>query len=501
VALGSAVMPEELRLVPRSASVPSPTLRDVAAVFFRQRRLWTLSFAVILVGAVCYGVFAPAYRSEMKVLVRRGRTNASATPTLRQAPQFDGKGVSEEDLNSEVELLRDRDVLAQVVRTAGLAAGTSWSPTGGDDDAARIDRAVERLQKRISVEPVRKTNLIAAGYTSSDPEMSARVLRCLADAYLQHHVQVRRPSGESEFFQRQVEQARKDLEQKQFQLMEFTRDQGVVSAAAERDSALQKLSEAEAAYRETRVALAETAERIITLQGKLQGLPERRTTQIRNLDNPQLLEKIKSRLLELQLKRTELLTKYEPTYRLVQEVDQQIAEAKAALVVEDQTPLRDETTEQDSNHEWAKAELLKAQVEFKALQSRAQAMSKQLFSSREAARRLGDRAIAQDELLRGMKTAEDNYLLYVNKREEARIGDALEQDRILDVSIAEEPRVPALPVRSVWSFGVIGLALAGTVSTGLAFASDYLDPAFRTPDEVLAYLGTPVLASLPQREN
>ena len=143
---GVRCMPEELRLVPRSATVPSPTLRDVAAVFFRQQRLWTLSFVVVLVGVVSYGVFAPAYRAEMKVLVRRGRTNASATPTLRQAPQFDGKGVSEEDLNSEVELLRERDVLAQVVRTAGLAAGTSWSPIGGDDDAARIDRAVDRLQ-------------------------------------------------------------------------------------------------------------------------------------------------------------------------------------------------------------------------------------------------------------------------------------------------------------------------------------------------------------------
>ena len=38
---------------------------------------------------------------------------------------------------------------------------------------------------------------------------------------------------------------------------------------------------------------------------------------------------MKSKLLELQLKRTELLTKFEPSYRLVQEVDQQIAETKS----------------------------------------------------------------------------------------------------------------------------------------------------------------------------
>jgi capsular polysaccharide biosynthesis protein len=44
---------------------------------------------------------------------------------------------------------------------------------------------------------------------------------------------------------------------------------------------------------------------------------------------------------------------------------------------------------------------------------------------------------------------------------------------------------------------VVGVLLGGTLSTGLAFAADYLNPGFRTPDEVIAYLGTPVLASLP----
>ncbi|HEY7615820.1 MAG TPA: hypothetical protein VH744_03380, partial [Terriglobales bacterium] len=91
------------------------------------------------------------------------------------------------------------------------------------------------------------------------------------------------------------------------------------------------------------------------------------------------------------------------------------------------------------------------------------------------------------------------YLLYVNKREEARIGDALDQEGILNVSIAQQPTVPALPTRSTFSVGLLGLVLAGTLSTGLVFAADYFDPAFQTPDDVLAYLGTPVLASLPRR--
>src|SRR5207247_1810831 len=172
-----------------------------------------------------------------------------------------------------------------------------------------------------------------------------------------------RPSGEFNFFEQQVVQSRRSLEDAASRLIQFTRDENVVSAALERDMALQKLSEADANNRQTHVAISETIKRIRALEWTLQSLPERTTTQLRSSDNPQLLEKMKSKLLELELKRTELLTKYEPSYRLVQEVDQQIAEAKASIATEGQAPLRDQTTEPDPNHGWAKAELMKAQVE------------------------------------------------------------------------------------------------------------------------------------------
>ena len=118
-------MPEELKLMPRSARVPTPTLRDLVAVFFRKRRLWLLAFVGIFVAVMLYGVLMPSYQSEMKVMVRRNRTEATATPTLTQAPELNRQSVVEEDLNSEVELLRDKEVLAKVTascRSSGWRA-------------------------------------------------------------------------------------------------------------------------------------------------------------------------------------------------------------------------------------------------------------------------------------------------------------------------------------------------------------------------------------------
>jgi succinoglycan biosynthesis transport protein ExoP len=185
----------------------------------------------------------------------------------------------------------------------------------------------------------------------------------------------------------------------------------------------------------------------------------------------------------------------------VHEVDQQIAQTKASITAQDQSPVLQKTVDQDPDHQWAQAELLKAEVELSAITARAKATNALLITYRTTAQHLGDHAIQQDELMGILKAAEAKYLMYANKREEARIGDAMDQGGILNVAIAEQPTVPALPRWSILTFGLSSFVLAGTVSTGLAFAADYLNPGFRTPDEVVAYLGIPVLASLPNKSS
>ena len=491
-------MPEELRLIPRSAHVPAPTLRDLLAVVFRQRRLALASFIAIFFAVVLYGVVAPPYQSEMKVLVRRGRVDPVVTSTPSQA-EFERESVTEEELNSEVELLHDEEILSTVVRRSGLMSeGQSWFWTlFGDSEDRQLARAVRRIDKRLTVQAVKKATLIEVSYKSSDPVQAANILHSLATAYLERHEQVHRPSGEFKFFDQQVMQSRSGLEDAQLQLMRFGADQGVTSAALERDMALQTLNLADADARQTEVSIAATAERARTLQKRLASLPERITTQIRNSDNPELMEKMKAKLLDLQLTRTELAMKYEPSYRPMKEIDQKIAEAKASIAAEDQAPIRERTSDQDPDHQWAQAELLKNQVELNALNAHAGAENVLLVHYRHAASQLGDRAIQQEELLHDLKAAEEKYLLYLNKREEARIGDALDQGGILNVTIAEQATVPALPQLSAVGFALAGLFGASALSITFAFVADYMNPAFRTPDEIIAYLQSPVLASLP----
>lgn len=482
----------------RSISEPVPSLRDLVAVLFRRRRLILISFALVFASALLYAFWSPPYRAEMKVLVRRGRLDPPMTAQSTAVSEFTRNDITEEEMNSEVELLKNFDLLRKVVLVSNLQGAESsiWRWRRKDEEV-RIARAVRRLAKRLQVEPVRKTRMITVSYRSSDPAQGARVLSSLATIYMEKHLAVRRPSGEFRFFEQQTDLYRRELDAAQGKLLDLN-NKGIVAATLERDLALQKLSEAEANYRQIPVAIAETEQRIHKLETQLSTLPERTTTQVSTSDNQQLLEHLKTTLLNLQLKRTELLTRFQPTYRLVQEVDQQIAETRVAIAGEQLAPARQETTDKDPQRAWAEAELQKAQVERSALMARAAAAGTLVVNYGDAVRRLGRESLEQQDLVRSARTAEENYLLYVRKREEARIGDALDERGILNVAIVQEPRVPALPERSGLLVAFVGLFAASAISAGLAFTSDYLDPAFRTPWEVSLFLDAPVLASLPK---
>jgi capsular polysaccharide biosynthesis protein len=71
----------------------------------------------------------------------------------------------------------------------------------------------------------------------------------------------------------------------------------------------------------------------------------------------------------------------------------------------------------------------------------------------------------------------------------------------VNVAIAEQPVVPALPVWPAASVVMVGFVAALASGAGAAFAADYLDPALRTPDEVFTCLELPVLASLPEERS
>src|ERR1700730_12855808 len=91
------------------------TVRDFVPIGFRHKRLLVLSFLGIFLGVLLSALFLPArYRAETKLLVKRERLDPVVSPE-QNAPMMFKDTVSEEELNSEVELIESDDVLRKVV--------------------------------------------------------------------------------------------------------------------------------------------------------------------------------------------------------------------------------------------------------------------------------------------------------------------------------------------------------------------------------------------------
>ena len=99
---------------------PVPTVRELAMVLFRQRGVFVCVSGLVFVIAVLYAFTGAKYEANMKVLVRRGRADAPVSAAESAPLDLTRMAITEEELNSEVELLRDDEVLRRVVEETGV---------------------------------------------------------------------------------------------------------------------------------------------------------------------------------------------------------------------------------------------------------------------------------------------------------------------------------------------------------------------------------------------
>jgi uncharacterized protein involved in exopolysaccharide biosynthesis len=504
---------QEIILIERpSREISTLTTRDLIEVGVRRRGSFAACFTVIFLGAVLAAAIMPKhYESEIKFLVHRERADPLVTPQQTAAVEQNMPNLTEEDINSEVAILRSQDLLEKVVTTCGVEnmKGTSllppWLKIGSsappDDPQVAVRRAAARLGNDLRIEPVKKSFVISVRYSAANPELAAQVLNTLGNLYLQKHAEVHRPNDAVAVFDRETEHYRQILDEAQQKLADFNRESGIVTAQSEKDSAVPKLAEFELDMRQTQAAIPATEEHIRSLESLLEKTSPRITTQLHSSDNGALMQQLKSSLVNLESQKVDLLNKYAPGDRMVQEVETQIGQVKAAIDAQQKAPLKEETTDQNPTFEYLHQELAKSRAELASLRARSRSLGSVDQAYRQALVNRDQKQLQQEALIRDQKTAEANYLLYLNKREEAHISDALDKSRILNVSISQPATIPFLPTNPASLILVLGWLLACLISTGIVIVQEHLSPTLRRPEQIAGYFDVPVLAQLPGTEN
>jgi uncharacterized protein involved in exopolysaccharide biosynthesis len=488
----------------KSEQKSDPNLRDLLAPIFRGKRLFALCFCGMVLGTIVAAVFLSSqYQASMEILVNGARLDPVVTSEATSQTPVSPPPVTDEEINSEMELLQSPDLLRQVVIATGLQDLEKKSLLSHilpkQDDAWYIAKATKKLGKKLDIEVVTKTNVIQVNYKNSDPQLAYNVLKKLAAFYLEQHLAVHRPAGSYAFFTGETLKYRQALEESEKRLANFGKVSGVAAPDVEKTELAQQVVSSIGSLHNAEQNVAADKSRIKDLEAQMQNTPARSATQELSASAQTLMQELQANLLAAEIKKTQLAMKYDPSYPLVQEADREIAETRSAIETASKQQYVNQTTDRDPTYELMREDIAKTQADLAFQQANAAAIQESVQTMQNEMISLDQKAIEQADLSRDVKTNEANYLLYFSKREQERTSDALDERRIENVAIAVPPSLPILPWVSASLVMLIGLVLALFVSAGVALVAEYLDPTLRTPAEVVEILRIPVLASVPKQ--
>lgn len=481
------------------------TLRDILAPLFRQRRVLVICFVCVFVAGTLasFLAFYKRYESHMAIIVNRERVDPVVTTNGSPQTISTDNSVTDEEVNSEAELLKSRDLLEKVVLANGLENGNrdSFTPSvvSRSLEPDRIASAVRSLAQHLKVVTVDKTNVIDVTFRSRDPNLSYKVLTSLGNVYMVKHAALHRPSGSYQFFESQTSKYKEALEKSETKLRDLGRDKGIAGPDDERADLAVQVTNFVGTLHSTEQAIASDEERIRSDERQMQSTPQRSPTLEVSNSADLLLQQLGQALLTSEMKRTQLLSKYEATYPLVQEADQEIASTKAAIEEAQKAKYINQTTDRDPTFELLREDLAKTRADLAAQRASEATVKAAIKTMQSEMVDLDKQSIDQADLKREVKANEDNYLLYLNKREQERVSDALDTTHIGNVAIAIPPAVPALPVYDPLLLVFAAFGIACVSSSTIAYLADYFDSSFHTSAEVINFLDIPIVVAIPKK--
>ena len=456
-------------------------------------------FVVIVGLAVVYVLAAPKqYASTMQMVVREARERplVSADKATPETAPETSQELMESHAEEEYAMLSADDIMQRAVQYRARVVPDAPNPAPGTPEMAK---QIKRISARFKIVPMRKTPVIEVTYSDVTPEAAQAVLQELQRADLEKHIRVMRPGGTVRVFTEEKAAFDKSLAEAEKQLSSF-QIQNNLSSLIDEESSLEKDRDAtRTALLQEQASLASEKSQMQSLQDMLAHTPERVPTTVRESPNFYTIQQVTSVLVDLTNQRTKLLTRYQPTDRLVVEADKQIADTEARL----QNLKTDPTTEKDSDNNpvWIQAEqqLALAGVAVASSMAKTNALSSQLTELDGRLHQLQNITAENDMLESKVDQLKDTQRQYADKLTNEMVEDVLDRAKLGNIAIAMEPTISSHPVSpNVPLVLALGLLGATTLSGIYLFAMESHRTTFFTPYELQSALGLRVLGTIPE---
>lgn len=463
---------------------------DAVDKIFRHGRIVLPALALVTVGSGAFAYLKPkVYRAEAALLVQNERAQAVISPS-QNGLTVPGS-VTENDVRTEVELLQSRDLLVQAAANSGL--------TGPERGAEEVERTLQMVRRALRVNPVIKADMIRVEYTSQDAQEGHRFLNALLKGYLDRHISLRSRT-EVTLFREEANRLGEQLRVKEKELAEFQRTAQLHSLPEQKSMWLRRLIETESALRDAELRQAESQRRSTALAGLVERLPVRVPTLKRRIPNQYSVERLRTMLVEMENKRIDLLGKYRDDDRIVKLVEEQIALTRRALDEVARQDSEEVATDLNHNRQSLEGEMYRNSIDTAAAGSRLEVLRQQVAGYRTELGRLETLSADHEAMVRQVRQLTDLYQLHARKSEESRIDAALDDRRVTNVVIAQQPTVPVHPESKPYlaaaGLWVIGCML--TVAAVVAFGS--VHETFHSPSDLESFTGLPVLGTVPTQQ-
>jgi capsular exopolysaccharide synthesis family protein len=212
-----------------------------------KRRWLILALAAacaVLAGAISFAM-TPIYRSTVTVLIEAGKGKILSIEDVYSVNS------QREHYQTQVEIIKSREVLERVVKSLQLWKFKEFDPTVAEDgflasmrsnfgfsaaavvltEPALVDAVVLRLTDRVSVDPVRLSQLVRVSVESKDSALGARIANSIATEYIgaDRDAKFKMSQEVSSFLQERLGSLRETLTKSEAALQDYRERKGIVA--------------------------------------------------------------------------------------------------------------------------------------------------------------------------------------------------------------------------------------------------------------------------------
>ncbi len=477
-----------------------PSRRDVLRVLFRHKQKVAGFFiAAVSLTLIATLLVTPTFESSSKLLIKVGRESVSMDPSVL-GPTMDLFQDRANEINSEIDILTSAFLAERVIRKIGIDSYLSDVDEEDDNDIKVVESAIAHFLKQLSVNSDPNSNIISMSFRARTPELAQTALSTLIDLFLDRHIEIHSTQASPAFFEQHSSELLAKLTSVENRLKAFRDENHIASIDVQKDALISQVTGLDVAMNETTGQVRASDARIIALQNSINSRPEvTELSRVTGITNP-AADNIKTRLIDLKFKETDLSARYPDDERALKDIRQQIDVAVSELAKEDDT--RSEiTTGRDQNIQALRLDLVTERSNLYANMARVQSLRDERNAKHAELTKLAGMGVELVRLERMVDISDQEYREYIAHYQRAEISAALDTDKVSNVSIVQPASFSSThvaPRRSLNMLLSIFIGLLGGVA--IAYFAELLDDSLKTEADVIARLGLPVLTTLSAEE-